>query len=377
MSKRGENIRKRQDGRWEGRYIYERTIDGKAKYRSVYAHTYTDVRRRLNEAKAGFAASECSRSSAKTFGYAAEQWLTGCSLRLKHSTVVKYSTLLNMHLLPRFKNTSVALISGDSVAEFIIEKSSELSNSTIRSLLTTIKSILKYAEKQGWHNNPLIDLRLPSEQGKEVSALSIEEYRKLENFLMTDTDEGKLGLYLCLYTGLRIGELCALRWGDVDLKKRTLSITSTIQRIKRKESYSNKKTMLWISTPKSYSSIRVIPLPPRLIELLQVFYRSDNCFLLSGTNSPVEPRTMQYRFGKYARQLGLSYTNTHVLRHTFATRCVEVGFDPKTLSEVLGHSRVEITLNRYVHSSDEHKRDQMALLFESGQKSGQDNRQML
>jgi len=229
---------------------------------------------------------------------------------------------------------------------------------------------LKYARKQGWYNYPLDELKIPSKHKREISSLSNSERNKLEEFLITDMDTTKLGFYLCLYTGLRIGELCALRWEDINLCSMVLHIRSTIQRMKCIDHTESQKTTLLITTPKSISSVRDIPLPIRIVELLSGYEKSSNCFLLSGNTSPIEPRTMQYRFKKYAKQLGLAHSNPHVLRHTFATQCIELGFDAKTLSELLGHSRVEITLNRYVHSSDEHKRSQMNLLFMTGQDCG-------
>jgi len=370
MPKRGENIRKRKDGRWEGRYIYERSTDGKAKYRSVYAKTYSEVRQLLIKAKGGVAISKQFTPAIITFGFTAEQWLSACSLQLKYSTKVKYCTLLAKHILPCFKSISLIVLSESTIAQFITAKRAELSNSTVHSLLSIIKSVLKYAKKQGWYEGSAIDLKITSEPKSRVSSLSTDEFRTLENFLLDNMDHTKLGLYLCLYTGIRIGELCALRWGNIDIEHRILHITSTIQRIQNIENCPGRKTTLLISPPKSSASIRDIPLPSQLAEVLKDYVRNDDYFLLSETAAPVEPRTMQNRFRKYANQLGLRYSNTHILRHTFATRCMALGFDAKTLSEILGHSRVEITLNRYVHSSDEHKRSQMELLFNRGQNNG-------
>ncbi len=369
MPKRGENIRKRKDGRWEGRYICDRSIDGKAKYRSVYAKTYTEVRQLLAEAKGGAVVSKRLTPVIRTFGFAAEQWLTACSLRLKHSTIVKYSALLTKHILPHFKNTSLIIITENTVAQFITSKSAELSSSTVHSLLSIIKSVLRYAQKQGWYGGTAIDLKVTAEKRRCVSSLTNDECRALEDFLLDNMDCTKLGLYICLYTGLRIGELCALRWKNIDLEHKILHITSTIQRIRQIDNTDSKTTLL-ITPPKSATSVRDIPIPLKLSEILKGYVRSDDCFLLSKTSIPVEPRTMQNRFKKYAHQLGLEYSNPHVLRHTFATQCIALGFDAKTLSEILGHSRVEITLNRYVHSSDERKRTQMELLFDKGQNNG-------
>lgn len=369
MPKRGENIRKRKDGRWEGRYICDRDINGKAVYRSVYAKSYTEVRQRLTEAK-GKAFQRTKKSPARTFGDASQQWLTACSLRLKPSTVTKYSSMLQKHILPIFKNANLSLITEEYVADFIEEKRKTLSDSSVRSILTTIKSVMKYARKQGWCDDSIIELRLPVQPKREVSALSDIEREKLESYLLDDMDNIKLGLYLCLYTGLRVGELCALRWMDIDLSHKMLHVTATMQRIKQSDNSAKGKTAIIITTPKSKSSVRSIPLPAPLVMMLRKFKAEDSCFLLSGNMKPVEPRIVQYRFKKAAQQLNLSYSNTHVMRHTFATRCIELGFDVKTLSELLGHSRVEITLNRYVHSSNERKIKQMALLFDHGQSSG-------
>lgn len=371
MPRRGENIRKRKDGRWEGRYICDRKPDGKAIYRSVYGHSYFEVKRRLNDITATARKPKAHITVTKTFGDAARSWLSSCALRLKPSTIARYTSMLDNHILPVFRNTSLYLISEENVADFIKIKSTELAGSTVRSLLVMIKTIMKYSRKQGWCDNVIIDLRLQSEPKRDVSALPPDERMRLENFLLIEPDLIKLGLYLCLYTGLRVGELCALKWENIDLSKRIMYVTSTIQRISQTEKQLKEKTKLIITDPKSASSKRDIPLPKPLVLILRSYRGEDHSFFLSGTDKPIEPRKVQYRFKKYAQQLNLSYSNPHSLRHTFATRCIELGFDVKTLSELLGHSKVEITLNRYVHSSDERKRSQMALLYaNSGQNNG-------
>ena len=165
---------------------------------------------------------------------------------------------------------------------------------------------------------------------------------------------------LAMSTGIRIGELCALQWKDVDLEKRILTVSKTMQRIQCVTGTA--KTKLIVTAPKSESSKRKIPLPEGVISMLQKFKQNDKKYVLSGTENPVEPRTMQYRFQRILKNVKLPSIHFHALRHMFASNCVKLGFDIKTLSELLGHSSVEITLNRYVHSSFKQKQKCMELI---------------
>lgn len=371
MPRRGENIRKRPDGRWEGRYIYEREMDGKAKYRSIYARTYAEVKSSLIALKGGNTiANHTANCSAITFGDASLKWLASCELRLKYSTVVKYRGILQKHILPVYGKASLYMITEQSLSEFAKHKLEALSSSTAHTVLVVIKAVLRYAVKQGWTTAQVPDIVMPPKMKcDKVEALTLLERLRLEKYLTENMTLIKLGLYLCLYTGLRIGELCALKWENIDLSKGRLYVIGTVQRIKNPDASSTQKTVLMITDPKSSASYRTIPLPAQLVVLLKGFRTSDGCYLLSGNDKLIEPRTVQYWFGKFAGELGLAYSNPHILRHTFATMCIESGIDAKTLSEILGHSRVEITLNKYVHSSEERKRTQMALLF-NGQNMG-------
>ena len=158
-------------------------------------------------------------------------------------------------------------------------------------------------------------------------------------------------------SGIRIGELCALQWKDIDLEKRILTVRKTIQRIQCRDNF--KKTKLIITEPKSESSKRHIPIPEFMIEFLKKFQDKTEQYILSDNYKPIEPRTMQYRFAKILKNVNLPSVHFHALRHMFASNCIKLGFDVKALSEILGHSSVEITLNRYVHSSFEQKIEYM------------------
>lgn len=191
-----------------------------------------------------------------------------------------------------------------------------------------------------------------------IRVFSLEEEKQLLEYLQNNMDLPALGILLCLFTGIRIGELCAMKWDDINLDERKMSVGKTMQRI-RSSSALERKTEVRIFEPKSICSVRIIPLPDVLIGLLEKFYISG-AFLLTGSNSHfIEPRTMQNRFKKILAACGIEDANFHAIRHTFATRCVELGFDTKSLSEILGHASVAITMNRYVHPTMTLKRENM------------------
>ena len=185
--------------------------------------------------------------------------------------------------------------------------------------------------------------------------LTQAEQDALISILMNDMDLYKFGVFLSLYTGIRVGELCALKWEDFDTTQTTLKISKTMQRIQDTENGSLSKTKIVITEPKSKCCVREIPLPTFVTDISRQFVSNPKSYILTGSDRYVEPRIMQNRFKSYINASGISDANFHALRHTFATRCVEVGFEIKSLSQILGHANVNITLNRYVHSSFELK----------------------
>ena len=191
-------------------------------------------------------------------------------------------------------------------------------------------------------------------------------------FLHKDMDISKAGIFLCLSTGLRLGEICSLKWGDIDSERGLLRVSRTVQRIKSKEGPA--KTILLETAPKSVFSNREIPIPDTLLSLLMPFRRAEQEYVLC-TNRPMEPRTYQNHFKKYLGDIKVPDYNFHTLRHTFATNCIDRGMDIKSLSEILGHSNVQITLDRYVHPSMDMKRKYInALSADYGQLCGQAKR---
>lgn len=200
-----------------------------------------------------------------------------------------------------------------------------------------------------------------------MRVLSRDEQKRLAVYLLDGTDFCKFGVLLMLFTGLRIGELCALRWSDVNIKEKVISVSATMQRLRSTDTDTAEKTKILIGAPKSDTSVRTIPLTDYAATLCRQFaVRNAATYILTGTENYMEPRSLQYRIEKYTKECGLEGVHAHTLRHTFATRAVEVGFEIKSLSEVLGHANTTITLERYVHSSMELKRSNMDKLAAVG-----------
>lgn len=369
MSKKGENIYKRKDGRWEGRYIRLYDENGKAKYGYVYGKNYSDVKQRLLEKKAysGSQADMASKCSA-LYSEVLDAWLQSTRINIKESTYARYSHLIDTHIRSQLGKYQISKISTQLIEGFIenllscgrVDNDGGLSAKTVTDILTIVKSTIDYAR----YNNLVVSCNLSKltikKKDKEMRVLCQSEQDALIRVLIADMDLYKFGVLLSLYTGIRIGELCALQWEDLSITNSTLKVRKTMQRIQETNIGASSKTKIIITEPKSDCSIRDIPLPSFLVEIARQFRDHPKAYILSGERGKyIEPRTMQNRFKTYVKESGISDANFHSLRHTFATRCVEVGFELKSLSEVLGHSNVNITLNRYVHSSFELKYSNM------------------
>ena len=371
MSKKGENIYKRKDGRWEARYIKGYSPDGAARYGYCYGKTYYAAKDKVNRARAAVIDPETVSENGKRRRMTAycDEWLRLRRSKVKESTYVKYETVLERHIKPELGGLFIQSLSSSVLEQFgynLLHRDG-LSPKTVRDILGQLHSVLKYIAKQT-HYLPRIEIIYPKTEKREMRVLSRAEQERLVTFLLTDTDKCKFGTLLALLTGPRIGEICALKWENIILESGILKVSGTMQRIKNLADRDGGKTHIIISDPKSFSSARIIPLSAYTADLCKGFFIDNGkAYVLTGSpNRYIEPRIMQYRMEQYCRECGLEGVHFHSLRHSFATRCVEVGFDIKSLSEILGHASPQITLERYVHSSIELKRENMNKLSAIG-----------
>ncbi len=308
-------------------------------------------------------------STSESFCRASELWMESVGPRLKESSIVKYRNIIDVHLLPYFREMDMADITSTDILAFCNtllrsdEKSeSGLASKTIADILTVLKSIYRFISEKNSFENVIRDWPSVGRTNRPLRILSLPEQHRLSLYLYKHLTPCNLGILLCLYTGIRIGEICALKWMDISAEEKITQIRKTMQRIQCRNTEPPKTTIL-ISSPKSSCFIRSIPIPDELSCMLIKYRESDESFFLTGKeNYFMEPRSLQNRFKAITAACGISEANFHSLRHTFATRCVELGFDLKSLSEILGHANVNITLNRYVHPSLEQKRRNMNLL---------------
>lgn len=329
-----------------------------------------ETRRRPNSSRKARARHN-KTADKRVFGDWLDEWIGHKRSSVKESTFIRYRNIVYNHIAPKLGDHTVSEITTDLLNRFLrkelvdgrLDGRGGLSAKTVSDILTVIKDVFKYVRNSG--EESVCDLRgiTVKKSSREMKVLSRGEAQRLLSVLTRDMDRYKLGVYVCLFTGMRIGELCALRWKDISFSEKTLRVGYTMQRLQNENANRDAKTKIVITEPKTSSSRRVIPLPDFLLDVLRPFEGSEESFVLSGSEAYKEPRTMQYRFKKYLKEGQIAQVGFHSLRHTFATRCVEIGFDIKTLSEILGHSSVRITLDRYVHSSMEQKMSNMEKLI--------------
>lgn len=383
MGRHGENIRKRKDGRWEARYIQKYNSEGKAVYRYVYGKTYLEVKeKRKSEQQKSVNSTIETKLLKMTFQQLSEEWLVYKKNMVKESTFACYVHVIQKHLLPELGSVYINTLTGDFLEQFLQSKLQSgrldcqggLSNKTVSDLRSVLKMILNYGHERGLCNLTDVRLMVPTGKKPKISILTKNEQQKLENCLMQEITPFHLGVMLSLYAGLRIGEVCALQWKDFNFEHGTILIRKTVIRIQNTDTNAAAKTKLVIDRPKTDSSERVIPLPGSILPFYRNHRQEENVYLLTGTVCYMEPRVCLKKYKELLKKAGIRDYSYHTLRHTFATRCVENDFDIKSLSEIMGHSTVTITMQLYVHPSLERKREQMnrlPIMAIHGQNCGQ------
>lgn len=358
-----ENIHLRKDGRYEARYAKGRDASGKLIYGFCYGRTMEEAREKAAAARKKHSETGKADNGPKgSFAYYCDSWLAANRHCLKASSFAKYRTDMCNHLKPYFGARYPGEITPDLVDEFtqMMLHDKKLSPKTVCDLLTLFQSVFSYIEKRSEQKLRKPEITYPKNRKKITRVLDEREESALMSYLAEDMDLCKFGVYMALRTGMRIGEICALRWCNISLQTATISVCQTVQRIKCMDAGGKSKTALVLGTPKSDSSYREIPLMPDIEALCSRFAPAHSAaFVLTGTEQCMDPRKLQRRLQGYLKECSISEVHFHTLRHTFATRCVEVGFDVKTLSEILGHSNISITLNKYVHPNLNLKRENM------------------
>lgn len=359
MPRKSENIYKRKDGRWEGRYIRCRDINQKAIYGYLYGKSYTEVKNKLKQVT-----MSKTVETAETINFAeiAIDWIENKKMQVKESTLSHYKSVIDNHIIPILGEYKIASISSDIIQHHINKLLKKgLTGKTVNDILTIIKSIIKYASCKGFEHNCDLSTISVKTKRNDIQTLTIFEQKILCNFHVDNLNNKNFGILLSIYTGIRLGELCALKWSDIDLSEKVLKINKTMLRIQDNFSeYHSNKTKIIVTPPKSEDSVRVIPIPKFIFNIICKMQRRPDAYIMTGKcDSFIEPRNMQYYFKSVLKKCNIRDVNFHILRHTFATRCVESGFEIKSLSEILGHSDVKITLQRYVHSSMDLKRKNM------------------
>lgn len=280
---------------------------------------------------------------------------------IKIKTYYTYLNLIRLHINPYLGNYELEQINTSLLQDFINSKlkhgnlinGDSLSTSTIISITSILKQALKLALKLNLINNDYFSfISIPCLKQREINAFSLKEQKKIENYCLNSHKDNYFGIVLCLYTGIRIGELLSLTWNDIDFKKRLLYVRHTLTRIKQDE-----KVMTILDEPKTRKSKRIIPLSTTIVRYLkEIKNKSSSLYVISTRNNTfVSIRSYQKTYKKLLNRCNVNYKNFHVLRHTFATRALESGMDVKTLSEILGHTNATITLNRYAHSMMNYK----------------------
>lgn len=302
---------------------------------------------------------------------AAELWKRYSKIHLKGSTYLKYSNLIDKHIIPELGDICISQINSVLLADFMnhklkhgrIDKNGGLAASYVKNIMIIVTEIINFSIDEGYSSPIRIKLHMPKNEKGEIRVMDKINQKTLEDYLFSHLTPTNMGILLSLNTGLRIGEICALKWSDIDFQKAILKVNSTVSRVKSDDGSS--KSKLIIDTPKTQSSIREIPIISQLIKPLIFLYETRNSeYIISAETSFVSPRTFEYRFHTVLKKCGIASFNYHVLRHTFATRCIEGGVDIKSLSEILGHANVSVTLNTYVHSSIERKRELLEKISE-------------
>lgn len=359
MCRKGESIFKRKDGRYEGRYIKGYNNLGKAIYGSVYAKTYNECKKKkyLMLQNKQFKQSNVKGKN-ETLSTMLDKWLKNKSSKIKESSAGRYYWLIENHIKPNLGNLKKHQITNEIINNYInkelnngkLDNSGGLSVNTVYDIVLILKQVFK-------ENKINIDIITISKSvGKGKSLYGTEKVSLIEVLKSINTLDA-IGVLLSLFLGLRESEVCGLKIKDIDLENRIIHINQIITRVKTFNGKSKSKVI--ITTPKTKTSIRDLPIPDKLYDIIysKVNNLNKDYYLLTGSDKYMDTRTYYNHYKKIINSLDIINHTYHDLRYTFANDCIELGMDAKTLMELLGHANVTTTLNVYVHGSMNNKRN--------------------
>lgn len=367
MAKRGLNIYRRKDGRWEGRIRRNFSKSGTGKYHSVYGNTYKECKEKM----LGMIAEQENQTQkcTMTVEQVLDIWIADKKCVWKESTYACYKQLVRLHISDNIAKQKADDFTNAAFNEYLngIRKAndgSKISASYARNIGGILRQAFSYVSAEYNYNLPILVNKGLQKCSRQLELPSDAAMKGLTEYLYSHTDDSTcVGILLAYYTGIRIGELCALKWGDIDFEEGILKISKNMQRIKNFDKETD-TTAVRIQTPKTITSVRNIPIPDILMRTLKKNRKQDKDYLIAGKKKEwTETRTLQYRFAAILKKCGIEHFKFHMLRHYFASLCVRQGVDVKSLSEILGHANIQITLNLYVHSTINQKRILMNKVF--------------
>lgn len=303
---------------------------------------------------------------AKTIREIALAWMSDKQRYVKQSTIATYALALKGHILPAFGESES--LEENKVQEFVLQKLEDrLSPKTVKDILVVLRMVMKFGVKHHWMTYCEWDIKYPANgQDKEIEVLTVAQHRLILDYIKRNFTFRNLGIYISLTAGLRIGEICGLKWMDMNVENGTITVCRTIERIYVIDG-DNRHTELTVNSPKTKNSYREIPMSKELLSVARQLKKvvNDDYYVLTNDKKPTEPRTYRNYYRKLMDQIGIPHLKYHGLRHSFATRCIESNCDYKTVSTLLGHANIATTLNLYVHPNMEQKKRCIAKMLKS------------
>ncbi|MGL9727262.1 tyrosine-type recombinase/integrase [Enterococcus sp. DIV0756] len=347
--RKGENIYLRKDGRWEGRFPKGRKSDGRIKYGYIYGKSYSEVKQKLYPLRIHYQSlQQIQGTSAESFEEWSYEWLGEVQDDVKPSTFSSYCYKLKKYIFPVIKTIPLNELSLETGRILLKNLQTKLSKSTIQVIFRILNKCLNHAKKaQKITKNPFSELKIPKAKQRKIRALTVSEQKKVMNIALKEKKGYGIPSILALHSGMRIGEIAALQWSDIDFDTNLIYVKHTYQRIS--SAWSLKRTQLLLADSKTEASVRIIPISKILKKLLlKQRKRSKGSFVFSTNGQPCEPRLLTYHFHRIRKKAEINEIHFHQLRHTFATRCLEANKDISSVSSLLGHASTQMTLDTYV-----------------------------